>query len=99
MEYKTLFERKSVRLQGQRGSGRTHFSLYQGPEDSLYWSTKPEHVYTPFEVPVSELEPGHIDEILARVIGVVLKEQIEPQQARQLNRNLAEQVLSYLGHC
>ncbi len=99
MEYQPLFERKSVRLQGQQGSCRTHFSLYQGPGDFLYWSTKPEEVYTPFEVSVSELEAGHIDEILAKAIGVVLKEEIEPRQAGQLNRHLAEQVLSYLGHC
>lgn len=99
MEYKPLFERKSVRLQGRGGSCRTHFSLYQGPGDSLYWSTRPGHIYTPFEVPATEFGAEHIDELLAKAIRVVLKEEIEPRQAGQLNRNLAEQVLSYLGHC
>ncbi|MBI2146669.1 hypothetical protein HYU22_04990 [Candidatus Woesearchaeota archaeon] len=97
MEYKPLFERKAVRVQGQSGSCRTDFSLYEGSDQSLYWSTKPEHIYTPLGVPVSDVEVEHIDDILARVIRVVLKEEIEPQQAGRLNRNLAEQVLSYLG--
>ncbi len=97
MVYKPLYETDSVVLRGDSGRSRVPLHLYEGPNSIIYWSTKPDLVYHPLNVTLSEFSSEHIDDMLARIIAVALKETVEPQRAGELNSDLKGQLLSYLG--
>lgn len=71
----------------------TYLGLYINPDEEVSWVTnwKQQHM-TKTHTKLSELKQSDVDRILADIIGIKFKEEISPEKAHEMNRNLAERI-------